>query len=49
LIGRSIWDGPKIARHAADVDEDPHNLEDSFLTEESFEQDEDDVKGSSTP
>lgn len=39
LAGHSIWDGPKIARHLADMDENPEDLEESFGIESSFEED----------
>ena len=39
--GKSIWDGPKIARHAGDVDENPEDLEESFGIEEVYSEAED--------
>ena len=36
--GYSIWDGGKIARHAADMEENPEDLEDDFGVDESFEE-----------
>ena len=43
LSGKSIWDGPKIARHAGDVDENPEDLEESFGIEEIYSEAEDSV------
>jgi hypothetical protein len=43
LAGKSIWDGPKIARHAGDVDENPEDLEESFGIEEVYSEAEDSV------
>lgn len=47
LAGNSVWDGQFIARHLADYDENPEDLEESFGVEESFEEedDEDEVSG----
>ena len=42
LAGNSVWDGKFIARHLADQDENPEDLEESFGVEESFEEEDDD-------
>ena len=42
LGGHSVWDGKFIARHLADMDENPDDLEESFGVEESFEEENDD-------